>query len=286
MTRQHLYAGILAAAQREGVEILTRSEAVGARPEGVLQLADGRSLPADLVIAADGVRSALRDSLGLVGTRRKYQDGLIRVLLEECTDLVGEPWNRVIDSWVLNPRTLRILYAPCEEGRRYIGLMAPVDAKDASTLPIDPAVWEPCFPEFASALRLIGPRGRHDVYETTRLDSWSVGRVAIVGDAAHAMPPQLAQGACCAMTNALSLASSSDGSEIARALQRWERRSAISRSHQARSAATASREQLETAKRYGITDAQIARTWNVSQLSVRSRRKELGITPDASARLP
>ena len=170
MTRQHLYAGILAAAQREGVEILTRSEAVGARPEGVLQLADGRSLPADLVIAADGVRSALRDSLGLVGTRRKYQDGLIRVLLEERTDLVGEPWNRVINSWVLNPRTLRILYAPCEEGRRYIGLMAPVDAKDASTLPIDPAVWEPCFPEFASALRLIGSRGRHDVYETTRLD--------------------------------------------------------------------------------------------------------------------
>ncbi len=215
--------GILAAAQREGVEILTRSEAVGARPEGVLQLADGRSLPADLVIAADGVRSALRDSLGLVGTRRKYQDGLIRVLLEERTDLVGEPWNRVINSWVLNPRTLRILYAPCEEGRRYIGLMAPVDAKDASTLPIDPAVWEPCFPEFASALRLIGSRGRHDVYETTRLDAWSVGRVAIVGDAAHAMPPQLAQGACCAMMNALSLAQFvSDGSEITGALQRWE----------------------------------------------------------------
>ena len=145
------------------------------------------------------------------------------MLLEERTDLVGEPWNRVIDFWVLNPRTLRILYAPCEEGRRYIGLMAPVDAKDASTLPIDPAVWEPCFPEFASALRLIGSRGRHDVYETTRLDMWSVGRVAVVGDAAHAMPPQLAQGACCAMMNALSLAQFvSDGSEITSALQRWE----------------------------------------------------------------
>src|SRR4029077_15223363 len=41
--------------------------------------------------------------------------------------------------------------------------------------------------------------------------------------------------------------------------------------------ATVSREQLETAKRYGISDAQIARTWNVSELSVRARRKELGI---------
>jgi 2-methyl-3-hydroxypyridine 5-carboxylic acid dioxygenase len=84
-------------------------------------------------------------------------------------------------------------------------------------------VWEACFPEFASALRLIGSRGRHDVYETTRLDTWSVGRVAVVGDAAHAMPPQLAQGACCAMMNALSLAQFvSDGSEITPALQRWE----------------------------------------------------------------
>jgi 2-methyl-3-hydroxypyridine 5-carboxylic acid dioxygenase len=81
MTRQHLYAGILAAARRQGVEILTRSEAVGATPEGSLQLADGSSLAADLVIAADGVRSCVRDSLGIVGVRRKYQDGIIRVLL-------------------------------------------------------------------------------------------------------------------------------------------------------------------------------------------------------------
>src|SRR6266446_5768240 len=43
-------------------------------------------------------------------------------------------------------------------------------------------------------------------------------------------------------------------------------------------AATVSREQLETAKRYGISDAQIARTWKVSELSVRARRKELGIS--------
>jgi 2-methyl-3-hydroxypyridine 5-carboxylic acid dioxygenase len=87
-------------------------------------------------------------------------------------------------------------------------------------------------------LRLIGSRGRHDVYETTRLDTWSVGRVAIVGDAAHAMPPQLAQGACCAMMNALSLAQFvSDGTEITGALQRWEAEERALTDHtQARSA--------------------------------------------------
>ena len=64
MTRHHLYAAILASAQREGVELCTQSEAVGAQPEGILKLADGRSLHADLVIAADGVRSEVRDSVG------------------------------------------------------------------------------------------------------------------------------------------------------------------------------------------------------------------------------
>jgi 2-methyl-3-hydroxypyridine 5-carboxylic acid dioxygenase len=280
ITRQHLYAGILAAAQREGAEICTRSEAVGARPEGVLQLADGRNLPADLVVAADGVRSALRDSLGVVGARRKYQDGLIRVLLEESADLVGEAWNRVIDSWVLNPRTLRILYAPCEEGRRYIGLMAPVDAKDASTLPINPAVWEPCFPEFATALRLI-VRGRHDVYETTRLDAWSVGRVAIVGDAAHAMPPQLAQGACCAMMNALSLAQFvSDGSEVAGALKRWEAQERHLTDHtQARSAELARTRALGSGMQWddvGLRAAQHVPTGSRPEDYERMRRRELG----------
>ena len=34
MTRQHLYSAIIASAEREGIEIVTRSEAVGARPEG------------------------------------------------------------------------------------------------------------------------------------------------------------------------------------------------------------------------------------------------------------
>jgi 2-methyl-3-hydroxypyridine 5-carboxylic acid dioxygenase len=42
----------------------------------------------------------------------------------------------------------------------------------------------------------------HD--ETTRLDSSAISRIAIIGDAAHAMPPTLAQGAGCAMMNALS----------------------------------------------------------------------------------
>ena len=40
---------------------------------------------------------------------------------------------------------------------------------------------------------------------------------------------------------------------------------------------TVSREMMATAKRYGISDAQLAKTWGAREVAVRSRRKELGI---------
>ncbi len=222
MTRQHLYSAIIASARREGIEIVTSSEAVGARPEGVLELAGGRRLEADLVIAADGVRSAVRDSLPFDVKRHKYQDGIVRVLVDRAP-FVGGDWEHVIDFWAFEPRTLRILYAPCEAGKLYFAMMAPRDDKEAATLPINPAVWGSVFPMLRPAIETIGDRGRYDVYETTRLDRWSAGRVAVIGDAAHALPPTLAQGACLAMMNALSLAEIvTSGSDIAASLQRWE----------------------------------------------------------------
>ena len=153
-------------------------------------------------------------------SRRKYQDGIVRVLVERGS-FVGGAWDHVIDFWAFEPRTLRILYAPCEDGRLYMAMMSPRDDKQASKLPIDPTVWASAFPMLAPAIKSVGSGGRYDVYETTRLDSWSVGHVAIVGDAAHAMPPTLAQGACLAMMNALSLAEFvSEGSDLTVDLQR------------------------------------------------------------------
>ena len=237
MTRQHLYSAIIASAQREGIEIVTRSMAVGAQPEGVLELAAGRSLKADLVIAADGVRSTVRDSLRIPVARHKYQDGIVRVLVDRAP-FIGGDWEHVIDFWAFQPRTLRILYAPCEDGKLYFAMMSPRDDKEASTLPIDAAVWGSVFPMLVPALQTIGTRGRYDVYETTRLTRWSVGRVAIVGDAAHALPPTLAQGACLAMMNALSLAEIvTGGTDLETSLQRWEAQERALTDHtQARSA--------------------------------------------------
>jgi 2-methyl-3-hydroxypyridine 5-carboxylic acid dioxygenase len=226
MTRQHLYGALLEAARRVDVELLTNSTATGASPEGVLHMADGRRLEADLVIGADGVRSAVRDSLRLIDARRKYLDGIIRVLVPRGP-LKGGIWDEVIDFWASTPRVLRILYTPCGENELYMAMMAPVEDKAASSLPVDVDVWASGFPDLRPALEAIGSSGRYNVYETTTLSRWSSGRVAIIGDAAHAMPPTLAQGAGCAMMNALSLAVAVDGvrpEAFGEALSAWETR--------------------------------------------------------------
>ncbi|MDD9993662.1 MAG: NAD(P)/FAD-dependent oxidoreductase, partial [Rhodospirillales bacterium] len=81
ITRQQLLSAILGAAERAGVEIVTGSTAAAARPEGVLITEDGREWPADLVIGADGINSKVRDSLGLLRSRKPHVDGAIRVLV-------------------------------------------------------------------------------------------------------------------------------------------------------------------------------------------------------------
>ena len=80
MTRQHLYSALIRAAQREGIEIITNSEVIGATSAGTLTTADGRKFEADLVVGADGVRSKVRELLGLLHERNTYVDGIVRVL--------------------------------------------------------------------------------------------------------------------------------------------------------------------------------------------------------------
>ena len=62
-------------------------------------------------------------------------------------------------------------------------------------------------------------------FQTVRLKRWSAGRVAVLGDAAHGMPPYLAQGAGHAMMNALGLAVALEAApDLEGGLAAWERR--------------------------------------------------------------
>jgi 2-methyl-3-hydroxypyridine 5-carboxylic acid dioxygenase len=134
-------------------------------------------------------------------------------------------WDHVIDFWSGAAGGLRILYVPCNEQQLYLAMMAPVGDREASATPIRRDLWIAAFPQLEPVLRNIIADGRYDAYETTRIPRWSVGRVAVIGDAAHAMVPTLGQGAGTAMMNALSLAVSVEQApEMEVALEVWERR--------------------------------------------------------------
>lgn len=227
MTRSSLYGAILAAAEREGVEIEVNSEVIAADPSGFMTLSNGRTLKADLVVGADGVGSKVRDSVGFIQERRKSRDGISRFLVPRMKDELGDgEWDNVIDFWNFDPQVLRVLYVPCNNEDLYIALMAPRDDSEGSRVPIDLNLWSSTFPQLTPVLKAASTlSGKYDRYETTVLENWSKGRVALIGDAAHAMCPALAQGAGCAMTNAYTLAASIKSVEnLENELKAWESR--------------------------------------------------------------
>jgi 2-polyprenyl-6-methoxyphenol hydroxylase-like FAD-dependent oxidoreductase len=216
--RADLYEALIQRVEQLGVDIVTNSVAVAARPEGVLELATGKENRAELVIAADGAFSRVRESVLCTASIDYGIEAGIRMLIDRApgypADLITEYWN---DRW-------RLLYNPCTEGQDYIFLSAPVGDERARRSPIDRDMWREKFPTVTDVIDRFTEASKWDRLVNVRCRAWSAGKVAIIGDAAHAMPPNLGQAANMAFTNAMSLAAAvTDNEDIELALQEWER---------------------------------------------------------------
>ncbi len=221
-TRGRLHTALWEAAAEAGVRFALGSAAVAADPSGTLTLSDGTVLHADLVVAADGARSAVAEAAGFAPARVRHTDGITRVLLDR-TGMEGPAWDDIHDMYDYRHRPLRVLYTPCGRDLFYICLMSPAGDAAAAAVPVDAALWAASFPVLRPALARVGQDGRHDRYGTTRLERWSRGRLAVVGDAAHAMPSSLGQGAGVSMLNALRLAEAVDAApDVDAGLAGWE----------------------------------------------------------------
>jgi 2-polyprenyl-6-methoxyphenol hydroxylase-like FAD-dependent oxidoreductase len=221
--RRSLLTALADALVAAGGELVFGSRPTAALPEGRLVFADGRSAAADLVVAADGINSRIRDSLGLLAWRRPARQFGYRVMIprqpEELTTAVGsahcENWNG----------SRRLLYAPCTAEHAYVQLTSVLGDTRANQVPIDRSLWHGLFPHLGWIIDRIPDRGHGDWFEILKLKDWSKGRVAILGDAANAQPPFLGQGGGCSMMSALSLAHMVDREgDVLRGIAAWTRR--------------------------------------------------------------
>jgi 3-(3-hydroxy-phenyl)propionate hydroxylase len=144
------------------------------------------SVPVDYVIAADGGRSTVRELLGIGMTGRSYRSPWL------VADVVGDPHRERFGLHYGVPARPCVII-PGVNGRcRYEFLLHKGEG----------VAGEP--PAFALTQRLIAPyraiapeqveRAVVYTFNAVVADAWQVGRVFLVGDAAHMMPPFAGQG--------------------------------------------------------------------------------------------
>ena len=222
IVRQTVINALAAAAERAGVEIVTGSVAAAAGADGELLLADGRTLKADLIVGADGSNSAVREAVGLLWKRKFLVDGATRLLIAKTEqERLAADAGTTVEYW---SGTRRVLYTPCSENDVYIALTMLDRDETAKATPVRKDAWKRWFPHLEPLIERFGEQGRYDRFDLIKLRRWSAGRVALVGDAAHAQPPNIGQGGGCAMMNALSLAVHLERhADVSAALAAWEK---------------------------------------------------------------
>ena len=217
--RAHLYDALVERAGSLEVEIETSSTAVSATPDGSLELEDGSVLGADLIVAADGHRSRIRESLGLTGRAFYKQEGCTRLLIPREPE---DPASVATEYWRGHRR---LLFCPSSDEVNYVCLVLRTSDEHGKAVPIEKETWVESFPHLETYIRRFGSEGRWDVLSHVDCKSWSAGKVAIVGDAAHAQPPNLGQGANLAFANALAMAVAvAESPDLSGALRAWEAR--------------------------------------------------------------
>ena len=222
IVRQTVINALAAAAERAGVEIVTGSVAAAAGADGELVLADGRTLKADLIVGADGSNSAVREAVGLLWKRKFLVDGATRLLISKTEqERLAADAGTTVEYW---SGTRRVLYTPCSENDVYIALTMLDRDETAKATPVRKDAWKRWFPHLEPLIERFGEQGRYDRFDLIKVRRWSAGRVALVGDAAHAQPPNIGQGGGCAMMNALSLAVHLERhADVSAALAAWEK---------------------------------------------------------------
>lgn len=193
---------------RDNVQFGKRVSGVEENADGVTAwFTDGSTAHGDFLIAADGSHSALRPYVLGYTPQRRYAgyvnwNGLVPVdesiaPAEQWTTFVGEG--------------KRVSLMPVSDGRFYFFFDVPLPAglaEDRTTLRDDLtryfSGWAPPVQRLIAAL---DPQttNRIEIHDIEPFDKLVRGKVALLGDAGHSTTPDIGQGGCAAMEDAVVL---------------------------------------------------------------------------------
>ncbi|WP_341485895.1 FAD-dependent urate hydroxylase HpxO [Thioclava sp. GXIMD4215] len=215
--REHIALGMrLVALQEEGAQVLAR-------------FADGTESRADFVIGADGAHSLVRDHL--LGPLERRYAGYVN-------------WNGIVDmdaaiapadcwtTFVAQGKRASIMPIGAGEngqGRFYFFFDQPMPAGDTPAREDYKSLLQGCFSGWAEPVqRLIaaadaGAINRVEIHDIDPFSTWAKGRICLLGDSAHNTTPDLGQGACMAIEDAVVLEEKLRGTDdIPAALQAYQ----------------------------------------------------------------
>ena len=171
-----------------------------------VEFEDGTSIEADVVIGADGIRSIVREAVE-PGVKLRYAGqtcyrGIAEIALPEKTARTcRETWGG----------RARFGYSVVASDRVYWFAALTSAAGGADTGPVVAELtdtFQHYSPLIADILAATDDSAvsRLDLYDFAPIERWHRGRVVLLGDAAHAMTPNLGQGGAQAIEDALALA--------------------------------------------------------------------------------
>ena len=170
-----------------------------------LSFGDGSAADADVVIGADGVNSRLREAV--VGPSPSRFTGAVAHRAIYPSALLGGMEVRNCTKW-WGPQSHILIYY-IEQSRDEIYLVTSAKGEWHSQ-----ASWELCtreevaaafegfHPEVRTVIETAPQLTRWPILDIEPIDTWSKGRLVLLGDACHAMTPYMASGAAMAIEDA------------------------------------------------------------------------------------